>query len=283
MKIPYKSDRMADGIYLVGTHSDLKVGTWVLESGGECAVMEMPMATKGEPEPALQVKQFLDDNGWICKYLLLSHPHLDHCASIHEYRNIFPAADFSVHYSVPLFLRISERYWGQNRGGPKPDLDANAWDKMKKGRGRQWYLSFFNKVLTDDVNTMTLGNEPLYMVYGPKHSLADIHHIFKGVWFPGDWWLGEGDPCIDRAAASKAAESIGQIKSLCKDKNYSVHSIFPSHANNILRNVDFFAVLDKTSAYHERFEKENPDELDWKDFCIKSFYYYTFREEFGRR
>jgi len=276
----YNVEKMADGIYLAGIHGKFKVGSWVLESGGECAVMEMPLASKNEPHPSLQVKKFIEDNGWRCKYLLLSHPHLDHCTSIHQYREVFPAADFSVHYSVPLFLRISENYWGAGKAHKKPETSGRIWENIKKGRDGQWFLSFFNSLFSEDINVLDLGGEPLYMIYGPKHSLADIHHIFKGVWFSGDWWLGKGDPCIDRASSSKACDSIKRIRDYFKSLSYNIHSIFPAHANNIMRNIDFDKILKETYDYHEKFEKKNPDNLDWKGFCIRTFYYYTFQHEF---
>lgn len=281
MIIPYNAERMADGVYLVGVHSEFNVGAWILESGGECAVMEMPAASKNEPHPSLQLRQFIEDKGWKLKYLLLSHPHLDHLAGIADYRSIFPEADFSVHYSFPLFLRISEHYWGAGKGVEKPDMeDVHIWEHIKQNRGEQWFMSFFNSILMQDVNTLTLGGEPIHMIYGPKHCLADVHHIFKGVWFPGDWWIGKGDPCIDRASSSKAVDSIELLRSFCDSKNYKVHSVFPAHANNIMRNIDFNAILRETSDYHKQFEADNVDDLGWKDFCIKTFYYYTFQKDF---
>ena len=283
MTIPYKAECMADGIHLLGIHSEFNVGTWVFESGGECAVMEMPEGTEGEPHPSLQVSQFIKDKGWNLKYLLLSHPHLDHLAGIDDYRNQFPNADFSVHYSVPLFLRISEHYWGSGKGQKMPDIkNVKVWENIKRERGLQWFLSFFNRILPEDINTLKLGGEPLYMIYGPKHSLADMHHIFKGVWFPGDWWMGKGDPCVDRASSSKAVDSIERLVNFCDSINYKIHSIFPAHANNMMKNIDFKAVLKETSDYHKQFDADNVDDLGWKDFCIRTFYYYTFQKEFKK-
>lgn len=280
-ELSYEYEKMADGVFLVGRHSFFEVGAWVLESGGECAVMEMPLPTEGKASPALQVRQFITDMGWKCRYLLLSHPHLDHVASIDEYVSVFPEAQFPVHFSVPLSLRIAEKYWSESNAKDLPsDFDNEVWKRIKKGRGSQWYISFFTEMLSEDLTKLPLGEDFIYMIYGPKHSLGDIHHFFKGVWFSGDWWIGRGEPCVDRASFSKGADSVSLIEKFVKDEKYKVHSIFPAHANNILRDIDLNSILEETKKYHQDYEEANPDELDWKNFCIRTFYYFSFRNEF---
>ena len=70
--------KMSDGIYLIGVYGSFKVGLWLLESNGECALFEMPEADKDVESPAKIARKIIDQKGWKCKYLFLSHPHIDH-------------------------------------------------------------------------------------------------------------------------------------------------------------------------------------------------------------
>lgn len=264
----------SEGIYLAGTYSEWDVGAWILEAGGECALLEMPPPGEDGALAAAVLRRILDERGWICKYLLLSHPHWDHAATMDVYRKLFPEAAFAVHYSAPLFLRISDACWNS-------ETEENPWLSYRSSPGGHWYFSLFDRVITEDTAELELGGEPLYLLYGPKHSLGDVHHIFKGVWFPGDWWLYEGDPCPDRAASSKAVDSLDRLSEFLRRKGYRIHSVFPSHANNILRDVSFEDIFRRTRAYHERYEREHDDGLDWKSFCIKAFYHYVFSDRDG--
>lgn len=277
--IKYNAEEYAPGIWMLGRHGSFEAASWVLESDGECAVMDMPLSDLKAPAPALQIRQFIDDRGWNCKYLLLSHPHIDHLGTIHEYRDLFPEAQFPVHYSVPMFMRIFAAISKEDKH-PDARFNAKIWRAIQKGRGVLWFASFFSKILSEDINELPLGHEVIYMIYGPKHSLADIHHIYRGVWFPGDWWLGDGDPCIDVIAASKAETSIERIQNFLKSKKYLAHTVFPAHANNILRGVDTTEILSSTLKYHKELANTREELHYWKDFDIKMFYCWKFQNEF---
>jgi len=267
-----KLQKITDGIYLAGPFSEWKVGSWILESGRNCAILEMPPPDPGQANPAFKLRRMLKDRDWECRYLLFSHPHWDHTASIAEYRSAFPEARFLVHYSAPLFFKMSEYYWTKGYLIPQ----ASPWDNVKEICGKEWYIKNFDEVWHTDTYEMALDGEPLYAIYGPKHSLGDIHYIFKGVAFTGDWWLYEGDPCQDLAAGSKAEESILRIQMFLKEKNYHVHSAFPAHGDNMFHHFDFFDALERTLNYHLEYEKEHPEHGEWKDFSIKTLYRYFF-------
>ncbi len=266
---------MADGVYLAGIYSSFNVGVWILESEGECAIFEMPASSNNSISPALHVKQVAAEKGWKVKYLFLSHPHIDHDASIREFRAVFPDAVFPVHYSCPMFLRITDVFWRENDGKNKPEEFIRAWKDIKK-IGQDWFVKYFDIILTENVNAFKLGSETIYMIYAPKHSMADTHFIYRGCWFSGDWWLYEGDPCEDKLSAGKAADSLCLLRDFAVLKNYNIHTVFPSHANNILRNVDFFEIISRTLKYHEEEDKKKDGGEDWKKFDIQSLYYYVF-------
>jgi glyoxylase-like metal-dependent hydrolase (beta-lactamase superfamily II) len=265
-------EKKADGIYLAGRFSEWLVGAWILESGGECAVMEMPPPTAGDINPALIVKKKLDEKGWKCRYLLFSHPHWDHTASIAEYRKAFPDAIFVAHYSAPLFLKMSEYYWTKGY----LILRESPWDNVKEQCGNEWFLNNFNYIYQSDTLELSLAGEPLYLIYAPKHSLGDVHCLFKGVLFTGDWWLYEGDPCQDLAACSKAVESIERVEKFLTDKDYRAHSIFSAHGDNLFYDIDVAEALTRTRQYHLGVEEKMPDLRDWKNFGIDVLYRYFF-------
>ena len=114
------------------------------------------------------------------------------------------------------------------------------------------------------------------MIYGPKHSLGDVHYIYRGCWFSGDWWIYEGDPSEDRIASSKAIMSLNRLEDFSILKDYKIHTVFPSHANNILRNVDFHDIITRTRKYQEELEEKRKDGYDWTKFGLKELYYWVF-------
>jgi glyoxylase-like metal-dependent hydrolase (beta-lactamase superfamily II) len=264
--------KIADGIYMAGPFSEWNVGGWILVSGNECALLEMPPPDPGQANPAFRIRRLLKDRGWECRYLLFSHPHWDHTASLAEYRKAFPEAKFLAHYSAPLFFKMSEYYWTKGYLVPQ----ASPWDNVKEQCGRAWYIQNFDLIWHEDTHELSLNGEPLYGIYGPKHSLGDIHYIFKGVIFTGDWWLYEGDPCQDPAASSKAQESIKRIEAFLKEKNYHVHSAYPAHGDNLFHHIDINEALTRTLAYHRDYEIKNPQNLEWKDFRIRNLYDHFF-------
>ena len=116
------------------------------------------------------------------------------------------------------------------------------------------------------------------MIYGPGHSLGDMHYIYRGCWFSGDWWLYEGDPAEDRLASSKAIHSLNLLRDFAIARDYRIHTVFPAHANNIIRNIDFFDIIDRTESYHKKLadERKKQGEVDWSDFDIKALHYWLF-------
>lgn len=267
--------KMSDGIYLIGIYGSFKVGLWLLESNGECALFEMPEADKNGESPAKIARRIIDQKGWKCKYLFLSHPHIDHSATIREFRETFPEAIFPAHYSLPMYMRVSEHYWTKSKREDKPVEFEEAWKNIK-GNDPLWYLSFYNSITVDDITCYELGCEKIYMIYGPKHSLGDVHYIYRGCWFSGDWWIYEGDPSEDRIASSKAIMSLNRLEDFSILKNYKIHTVFPSHANNILRNVDFHDIITRTRKYQEELEEKRKDGYDWTKFGLKELYYWVF-------
>jgi glyoxylase-like metal-dependent hydrolase (beta-lactamase superfamily II) len=267
--------KMAEGVYLAGPFSEWKVGAWVLQSGDECALMEMPPPTEDQENPALILKRLIEKRGWRCRYLFFTHPHWDHTASIGEYRNAFPEASFIAHFSAPLFFKMSEYYWTKGYLIPR----WSPWSNVKVLCGPEWYISNFNNIFYADMLQLSIAGEPCFLIYGPKHSLGDVHCIFKGILFPGDWWLYEGDPCQDLAAGSKAEESIKRLEDFMKEYDYRIHSVFSAHGDNLLYNIDVHDALHRTLVYHEEMEKKMPEIMEWKDFRIETLFRYFFPAE----
>lgn len=267
--------KLTDGVYLAGRFSNWKVGSWVLQSGDECAVLEMPPPTFGQTHPAAIIKKAIKEYGWNCRYLFFSHPHWDHTASIAEYRESFPEAKFIAHYSAPLFLKMSEYYL--TKGNFR--LRKSPWNNVKEKSGLFWYIRNFNEIFETNSLKLEIGGEPLYLLYAPKHSLGDVHCIFKGVLFSGDWWFYEGDPCQDLAAATKAEESIIRLENFLNEKKYLVHSVFSAHADNLFYNIDLSQALKRTMEYHKDFNKNIKEYENWKNFDLKILYSYFFPDQ----
>lgn len=260
-------EKKAEGIYLAGRFSQWKVGAWILHSGNECAVMEMPPSVFDDENPVSVVKNIIKKRGWICKYLLFSHPHWDHTASIAEYRKAFPDAIFVVHYSAPLFFKMSEYYWTSGYLLPR----WSPWAEIKEQWGKEWYNNF-EIIFKPDIYELYLDTEPLYLIYAPKHSLGDVHCVFKGVLFSGDWWIYEGDPCEDLAASSKAEYSINRLLDFIRKRDYIIHSIFSAHADNLFFNIDVHDALKRTLEHHLKVQERIPDFKQWREFGLDVLY-----------
>ena len=256
--------KMSDGIYLIGVYGSFKVGLWLLESNGECALFEMPEANKEGESPAKTARKIIDQKGWKCKYLFLSHSHIDHSATIREFKEVFPEASFPAHYSLPMYMRVSEHFWSKSKKEDKPVEFEEAWKNIK-GNDPLWYLSFFDSITIDDITCYELGCEKIYMIYGPKHCLGDVHYIYRGCWFSGDWWIYEGDPSDDRIASSKAIISLNRLEDFSIVKDYRIHTVFPSHAK-----------IPKKQTSNEEIEQNRKDGYEWTKFRLKELYYWVF-------
>jgi len=216
------------GIYLVGQYGFVKCGAWLFVDGNECALFEAPEYDSNETPPVETISKIIKENNLKLKYVLISHPHKDHVESIWEYKKAFPEAAFIAHKTSSFILN-------RNCSG---ELVTNP-DIWKENPSSD---RLFNYLFEDSI-TLPLGSTTIHQVYGPKHSPGDVITYFNNVLFTGDWWVLEGDPGNCREVLMEANDSINHVYEYLKENNLEVQHIFPSHANNMMYNINAEEIL----------------------------------------
>jgi len=235
--------QLYNGIFLLGRFGEAKCGAWLLLSGNEAALFEMPDYSKEEISPCFIAKNFIQSNNLHLRYVLLSHPHLDHYGSILEYRKVFKDAKFIGHkiFSYIINYKCSAELL------KRPEL----WRAMPN------FDRVFNYLFEEETLELPLGNKSISIIYAPKHSPGDTILYFNKVLFTGDWWMLEGDPGNCEEVACISNISIKRVVDYIHKKNLPVKHMFPSHANNFLYNIDLYEVMQRTLMPENRKKSKN--------------------------
>lgn len=205
------------GIRLLGRYGPYECGAWLLESGGECALFEQPFEREFS-KAARDGARLVRKEGWTPRFVLSSHSHLDHTGALGFYRIAFPTARFLAHRSF-----------------------------------REWFYPWaYDRYFETASLELDLGGEPLLLVHAPKHSPDDTLLFFRGCCLSGDWAWGPWPDSNPLVPAETKIHSLRFVSRYLRERNYHVHSIFSSHANEGRRDVDFHGLLEETTAYWER-------------------------------
>ena len=148
--------------------------------------------------------------------------------SIWEYKKAFPEAAFIAHKTSSFIL--NRTCSGELVTNPNIWKENPSSDRL------------FNYLFEDNIS-LHLGSKTIHQVYAPKHSPGDVITYFNNVLFTGDWWVLEGDPGNCREVLMEANDSINHVYKYLKENNLEVKHIFPSHANNMMYNVNADEVL----------------------------------------
>lgn len=221
-------EKKHDGIYLVGQYSFVKCGAWLLVDNDECALFEAPEYDPDETPPVDTIKRIIEENNLKLKYVLISHPHRDHIGSVNEYKKAFPEASFIAHKTASYILNGSCS--GQLLVNP------GIWKSVPDSD------DIFDHLFEDSIS-LPLGSKTIHQIYAPKHSPGDVLTYFNEVLFTGDWWVLEGDPGSCREVLEEANDSINHVFEYIEKENLNVRHIFPSHANNMMFDVNLREAL----------------------------------------
>lgn len=80
---------------------------------------------------------------------------------------------------------------------------------------------------------LLLGGEKVWLVAAPKHSLADVVTIFRGVAMTGDLELGTLDSVTNEVPKRIRKRSMRRLAVFCERTGYHVHSIVSAHLNDV--------------------------------------------------
>jgi len=210
--------RWFEGIYLLDRVSWVETGCWLLVNGREAAVLELPPAVWGGPDPVPLAVAAAAALGVDVRYLVCTHAHLDHFSrpTLRRMRAAFPAA-------VPVLQAGFRGVVGEPTG-----------------------VIFF-----DDAATLALDGEPLHLLHAPKHSGTDTMVVFRGAVCTGDWELEtlrtvhDWNP-IARVPVETRVRSCERMMAFPGRSNYAVHRVFSVHGTDRRENVDFPALMAAT-------------------------------------
>ncbi len=209
----------SEGVYLLGQYDWFKTGCWLLVSGSEGAIVEMPpYSPEYQESPAKKAYHVCKKQKIRVKYILCTHNHLDHFnrSTALEMQQAFPEAEIHLQRGFEPYTH------GLNN------------------------LYFF-----DHESTLYVNGEPIHLIHAPKHSWTDSMIIFKGVAITGDWELNTLKSCHDdkpryRVPTEAKIAAIKRMRRFQSEKNYHIHKVFSVHANDRRENVDFDWLMDDT-------------------------------------
>lgn len=227
---------IAPGITMLRQYGPYKNACWVLHAGREAAVVEMPPYLPSERPPYQRAESFTRRRKLRLKYALLSHCHVDHCASLPHFRRWFPSTRFVAHRAVQ-----HDRSFGWILGR-SPGFPFRDW---MDGRYR-----LFDELFDGEFWTGSLGGEPLHVIYAPKHSYTDHLIVFRGACITGDWVLGDLRDCNAIVSTPDKLSSIERAQRIVGRLGYHVHMLFSAHGNHLVYRANFHDWMERSKVAH---------------------------------
>lgn len=227
---------VAPGYTILKRYGPYKNACWILQNGGEAAVVEMPMFSPSEKPPYEKVRAFIKKRKLRLKYGIVTHGHVDHCKTLPEFRLNFPDTHFVTHRSMledRRFLAIMAN---------NPRLPLRAWNNGS--------FKLFDEIYPGPIWTGTLGGEPLHLIHAPKHSYTDQLLLFRGGMITGDWYLGDLRDCNALVRPEHKVQSIEQAVQIVQNLRHHVHMLFSGHGDCLYYRVDFRTMMERSKVYH---------------------------------
>lgn len=224
------------GITILKRYGKYGNACWILEAGGEAAIVEMPMVSPDEHPPWLRAESYCRRRNLHVKHALLSHGHVDHCKTLPQFRRQFPDTNFVAHRSI-----VEDRHF-LNIMARNPALPFEDW---VSGRFR-----IFDTLFDGPLWSGTLGGEPLHIIHAPKHSYTDVLIVFRGAMITGDWFLGDLRDCNAIVRPNHKIEAIQRATNVVAELGYHVHMMFSGHGDCLFYDVDFYAMMQRSQVAH---------------------------------
>lgn len=206
-------DQWFDGVHLLGRVTHLKTGVWLLAHHGEAAVLELPPAEHGDPDPVDLASAAATQLGVRVKFIVCTHTHGDHFArdTLKRMRTWFAGAETVLHEGF-------RGYAGDPPG-----------------------IRYF-----DDAASLSVGGEPLHLVHAPKHSQTDTMVVFRGTACTGDWELGTVRTVNERVPVETRLRSCDRMIRFVRETGYRIHRVYSVHANDRREGVDWVELMAAT-------------------------------------
>ena len=216
VKIPMKAERcIASGVHMMGRFKPCMCATFVLHNNTEAVILELPPGTARKRPPWVAARRFVKRNRLHPVLMVASHTHWDHLGGFRFFRHTFPYTPFVLH----------------ENGARNSSLDR--LDRSFSGRFAE----------------LSIGGEPLFLLSAPKHSYEDLLVVFRGTVCTGDWTLGAMNDCNGIVSIRNKIDTLAFVRHFLQEREYSVHTVYSAHGNDIRYGVDFQGMLWQMEKY----------------------------------
>lgn len=116
-------------------------------------------------------------------------------------------------------------------------FDPEAWAALR--RAFPFPCEFIHPASLSGWRLLHLGDEPVWLLKAPKHSLTDVVTVFRGVAMTGDIELETVDSVNDEVPLTMKRRSMNRLRGFQDRTGYHVHSIVSAHLNDVRRGVQW--------------------------------------------
>lgn len=109
-------------------------------------------------------------------------------------------------------------------------LDPEVWDALATAFPE---ARFLHPSGVQGDRLLHIGDEPVWLVKAPKHSLTDVVAVFRGVAMTGDIELGMLASVNDEVPRRTKKKSMDRLRGFQDRAGYHVHSIVSAHLNDV--------------------------------------------------
>ncbi len=120
-------------------------------------------------------------------------------------------------------------------------LDPRVWNALVDAFSGE--VEFWDPAQVRGDLCVELGGEPLWLLKAPKHSVADVVTVFRGVAMTGDIELGTLDSVNREVSRKRKALSMEWLGGFERRTGYRVHTIVSAHLNDVRTGVDWPALF----------------------------------------
>jgi len=113
-------------------------------------------------------------------------------------------------------------------------LDLKAWDALVASFPHAKFLH--PSGVKGDLE-LGIGDEPVWLIKGPKHSLTDVVTVFRGVAMTGDIELGTLATVNDEVPLRTKKASMDWLGGFQERADYHVHTVFSAHLNDVRTSI----------------------------------------------
>jgi hypothetical protein len=113
-------------------------------------------------------------------------------------------------------------------------LDRNVWGDLAGTFPR---ARFLHPASVRGDRRLRVGGEAVWLVAAPKHSLADVVTIFRGVAMTGDIELGTMESVTEEVPLRVRRKSMRWLQGFCDRRSYQVHSTVSAHLDSVRTSV----------------------------------------------